>query len=419
MRLRPLRVLSVCSGISAASVAWKPLGFEFVGFAEIDPFACHVLAQRCGATAPKYLPDGKSRAAFKTIEGGTVINFGDLTQISDDDLRALGVVDILEGGTPCQGFSLAGLRGGLGDPRGALTLAFVILAHRMRKLCGLRYAILENVDGIFSADGGAVFGSYLAAMVGGSDRALVPPGSGWTRAGHASGPSGEVGWRTLDAQFWGLPQRRKRCFSVSRLGTRGPCPGEILGERGARDGSSGTGQEAEGAEGQHGHPAEAGGGALGGDRAIVYIGGQGERAGSIGASETLAPTLKASQSGSMLTPYVAQLFDRQASDRYAESGVASTLRSNTSAGYDHDLVVQTPLSGRRALVRRLMPVESERLMGFPDGWTAVEYRGAPAADTPRYVALGNSIAIPCLRWIGERLLEKHHRYWSKYNAHAA
>ena len=148
-----LKVVSVCSGISAASVAWKPLGFEFVAFAEVDPFACHVLSHRCGATAPRRLPDGMDPKAFKAISGGSVINFGDLTQISDDDLRALGTVDILEGGTPCQGFSVAGLRGGLMDPRGALTLAFVQLAHRMRKLNRLRYVVWENVHGIFGDKG--------------------------------------------------------------------------------------------------------------------------------------------------------------------------------------------------------------------------------------------------------------------------
>lgn len=383
MRPRPLRVLSLCSGISATSVAWKPLGMEIVGFAEIDAFACHVLAQRCGATAPKYLPEGKVRSVYANIKGGTVINFGDLMQMSDDDLRALGVVDILEGGTPCQPFSVAGMADGFDDPRGLVTLAFAQLAHRMRKINKLRYVVWENVNAVLGHKSNA-FGSFLAEMVGGCDGPLVPPRGRWTRAGHASGPAGEMGWRVLDAQFWGVPQRRKRLFAVVRLGERGPCPGEILGERGPRGGGIGTGRTEAGMGGHHGDPGPTGGGAGGAGRVIAYIGGQGWRAGSIGASEKTSPTLKAAQSGSTLVPFVSQ---------------------------------ERPDGGW--LVRNLMPVECERLMGLPEGWTEVEYRGASAADTPRYTAIGNSIAVPCLSWIGKRLVEEHHRYWSKYDARAA
>lgn len=441
----PLRVLSVCSGISAASVAWKPLGMQFVAFCEIDPFACHVLAERCQATAPRHLPEGECRSKYKWIEGGTVPNLGDMTQISDADLEELGQIDIIEGGTPCQGFSIAGLRGGLMDPRAKLTLAFVQLVHRMRRINGLKYVIWENVHGVFSAAGNpfGAFLSGLATLGGNAISPLLPPRTGWTNSGHVASPVGTFAWRVLDAQHWGLAARRKRVFLVGCLGPSGICPLDVLGERGPCEGGVDEGQAARGEDGQIGNSGDARGGVAGGHRAgsaIAYIGGQGDRAASIGASDRIAPTLKAAESGSSRTPFVAQLFDRQAVDRYSQSGVASTLRSNTSAGYDHDLVVHPQVvgtlcasgagmnrasgqanegdfcivqgalaTGRRYIVRRLMPVECERLMGFPDGFTDVMYRGKPATDTPRYGAIGNSMAVPCMRFIGEKLLIEHEK----------
>jgi DNA (cytosine-5)-methyltransferase 1 len=436
--------MSTCSGISAASVAWKPLGYVFAAFAEVDPFACHVLAQRCDATAPRHLPEGSKPKDYSGIVGGGVPNLGDLTQITDADLEALGDVDVLEGGTPCQGFSIAGLRGGLIDPRGQLTLAFVQLAHRMCRINNLKYIVWENVHGVLNPNLDNVFGHFLAglgAMGGRAERPLEPPRDGWTNAGHLFGPAGSFAWRTLDAQHWGVPQRRKRVFLVGAFGTRGLDPLEVLGEYGAREGGSGPRGEEEGADGSLGHSSGPGGSAARGGRAVAYVGGQGERAGTIGASETVAPCLKAANSGSTRTPFVAQLYDRQAADKYGDNGVASTLRSNTSAGYDHDLVVHprvigtlcksaagltraagqanegdfcivhkspVPGNGRKWLVRRLMPVEAERLMGFPDGWTDVTFRGRPAADTNRYGALGNSMATVCMSYIGEKLLAAHH-----------
>lgn len=178
------------------------------------------------------------------------------------------------------------------------------------------------------------------------------------------------------------------------------------------------GKEAGGANGELGHSGDARGGSAGGHspgRAVAYIGGQGADAASIGASETVVPTLKAAESGSCRTPFVAQLFDRQAMGRYSASGVASTLRSNTSAGYDYDLVVHPhpdatlcmAMPDRKYIVRRLTPVECERLMGFPEGWTDIDYRGAAATPGPRYGAIGNSMAVPCMQFIGQKLLAEH------------
>jgi len=145
-----LRVLSTFSGISAASAAWQPQGFEMIGYCEPAWFPAYVLHQRLGATKPKYLPEGSEFAAkhYAGIDGGRVVNFGDVEQITDEDLLALGRVDVLEGGSPCQSFSVAGLRGGLGDHRGNLAFAFVELAARMRRINGLRFVIWENVLGV-------------------------------------------------------------------------------------------------------------------------------------------------------------------------------------------------------------------------------------------------------------------------------
>ncbi|OCP21028.1 MULTISPECIES: DNA cytosine methyltransferase [unclassified Ensifer] len=127
-----MRVLSTFSGISAASVVWKPLGYEFAAYCEPSAFQCHVLNQRLDASAPKYLPTGKDfhPRQYASITEGSVINYRDVTQITDDDLRALGPIDVLEGGNPCQAFSISGLRRGLNDDRGNLALAR--LALRMR-----------------------------------------------------------------------------------------------------------------------------------------------------------------------------------------------------------------------------------------------------------------------------------------------
>ena len=171
---------SVCSGIEAATVAWHPLGWRAAWYAEIDKFASAVLAHR--------YPE--------------VRNFGDFTQI---DAAAAGAVDVLVGGTPCQSFSLAGHRLGLDDPRGNLTLEFLRLAARARP----RWVVWENVPGVLSIDGGRTFGTVL--------RTLADLGYG-------------VAYRVLDAQFFGVPQRRRRVFVVAHLGGW-QAPAAVLFER--------------------------------------------------------------------------------------------------------------------------------------------------------------------------------------------
>lgn len=194
-----LRYFSVCSGIEAATCAWHPLGWAPVAFCEIEPFPAAVLKH--------HYPN--------------VPNLGDMTKINGGDYA--GRVDVLVGGTPCQAFSVAGLRRGLVDPRGSLTLTFAQLADDM----AVPFVVWENVPGVLSSKDNA-FGCLLGLLAGEAD-ALVAPGGKWTDAGFVLGPQRTVAWRVLDAQYFGLAQRRRRVFVVA-CPRNGADPREILFE---------------------------------------------------------------------------------------------------------------------------------------------------------------------------------------------
>lgn len=204
---------SVCSGIEAASVAWAPLGWRAVWLAEVDPFACAVLAH--------HYPD--------------VPNLGDMTTIAARVLAgSVSAPDVLCGGTPCQAFSVAGLRRSLADERGNLSLKFVELANaidHVRARSGKPASVVfwENVPGVLSTADNA-FGCFLAGLAG-EDEPLQPPGGRWTNAGAVYGPRRAVAWRVLDAQYFGLAQRRRRVFVVSSA-RAGFDPAEVLFEWG-------------------------------------------------------------------------------------------------------------------------------------------------------------------------------------------
>jgi DNA (cytosine-5)-methyltransferase 1 len=314
-----VRYGSVCSGIEAATVAWHPLGWEPAWFAEIEAFPSAVLSH--------HYPE--------------VPNHGDFTRIGAD----AGPVDLLVGGTPCQAFSVAGVREGLDDPRGQLTLEFLALAGRLRP----RWVVWENVPGVLSIDGGRTFGTFLGGL-------------------------GELGYgfayRVLDAQHFGVPQRRRRVFVVGYLGDWRP-PAAVLFERHSLSGDPPPCRQA-------------GQGLAAGTAPSLTGSGRGvERVGEIsGQDPVVAVNLRGRDGGAM-----------------PECDSVASLRA-ASGGSSRSYVVRQP-SSPNLCVRRLTPLEAERLQGFPDGYTQVPYRGKPAADGPRYRALGNSMAVPVMRWIGE------------------
>lgn len=288
-----LSYLSICSGLGGAALALDPLGFREVANAEIEPFCAALLNHRYGSGRPWRMPDPEAdgltdderrerRAAIRamahlelTVLGGNAPpNLGDFTQIEPSELPP---IDMLIGGTPCQAFSFAGLRRGMADARGNLTLGFVELAHGLAETNGTRCALWENVPGVLSDDDNA-FGCFLGAFVG-ADDALLPcprPPAGksndlwrwrpagrypvldddgeptgeivereakhipkWPRAGMVAGPRARAAWIVRNAQYFGVPQRRERVFLVVDLGG-GPDPAAVLFERNSVRGHSGA-----------------------------------------------------------------------------------------------------------------------------------------------------------------------------------
>ncbi|ECM2623886.1 Dam family site-specific DNA-(adenine-N6)-methyltransferase [Salmonella enterica subsp. enterica serovar Newport] len=496
-----MRYGSVCSGIEAASVAWESLEWQPAWFAEIEAFPSAVLAH--------HWPH--------------ITNLGDMTKIAAavraGDIEA---PDVLVGGTPCQAFSIAGLRNGLADKRGQLTLSYVELANAIddkRRERGEKEAIIvwENVPGVLSSKDNA-FGCFLAGLAGESSE-LQPAGGKWTHAGCVSGPQRVIAWRVLDAQFFGVAQRRKRVFVVASA-RKDFDPAEVLFEFESvrRDTpprrepqtavTADTGNGAEG--GSHWdnptnpHPtlnqsnsiggigasnqvifAQRGAGIVGAYRMTAFgeYSGDGtastvkardykdatdlavtysdvsrtllsksndsmaedletyaihgtqdpdanhELAHTLGrnhgqenaciafsykdngadATADLSPTIRAgnqdtSHANSGQPPAIAYAFKAGQGSKAGGIGYAKEQSPTlTSASSGTNL---TPAVIHGVAVRRLTPVECERLQGFPDNHTLISWRGKDAADCPdgqRYKAIGNSMAVPVMRWIGERI----------------
>ena len=459
-----MKYLSVCSGIEAASVAWHPLGWKPLAFSEIEKFPRKVLEH--------HYPD-------------TPLH-GDFTLLREQDW--IKDADILVGGTPCQAFSVAGLRNSLDDDRGNLTLEFVRLADAIDDLRSNGTVIVwENVPGVLSVKDNA-FGCFLGAIVG-NDAPLVPTGGKWTNAGMVVGPKRRAAWRVLDAQYFGVAQRRRRVFVVASA-RDGFDPAEILFERqGLRRDTPPSRQK--GLEPSATIAARFGISRNNHEEVVAQY------------TEEVSPTLTKEGTGVSRTGfqedgwYVATCFDRQRSDEYGEANIASTisardykdatdlvaqpvpfgvdenpdlghcLRSGASKADKHESTtyVAQPMAFREITdsltasygtkwngnasadngslfaaqpiaidyelnshgvdqptgpllkgspsgsghplpavmqsmaVRRLTPRECERLQGFPDDYTAIP----GAADGPRYKALGNSMAVPVMAWIGMRI----------------
>lgn len=418
---------SVCSGIEAASVAWHPLGWSASWLAEIEPFPSAVLA--------RHFP--------------SVPNLGDMTKIARAVLTGeVDAPDVLVGGTPCQAFSVAGMREGLGDERGQLTIRFVELADaidfvRVRRGEESSVIVWENVPGVLS-DKTNAFGCLLGALAG-EDEELQPSGQKWSNAGYVLGPKRAIAWRVLDAQYFGVAQRRRRVFVVAsarkdfdpaavlfeREGVRrDTAPSREAGSVVAALTANGVGTcGADDNQGQAGHLIPQAGFRMvafgeyaddetastmkardykdATDLAVAYSvalrGREGGATAELG--DEVAGCLRASTGGGdkphvltsgqeILTPW-----EQQGRRIQGENGVAPTLMCNPKGGMKLEPVLDN------LAVRRLMPVECERLQGFPDGHTQVPYRGKPASDGPRYKALGNSMAVPCMAWIGNRIAE--------------
>jgi DNA (cytosine-5)-methyltransferase 1 len=428
-----MKYLSVCSGIEAASVAWHPLGWTPLAFSEIEAFPRAVLAH--------HYPQ--------------VPLHGDFTVLRDQDWIV--DADILVGGTPCQAFSVAGLRNSLSDDRGNLSLEFVRLADAIdirRVDAGKPPAIIvwENVPGVLSVKDNA-FGCFLAALA--ADTApYVPPRGKWTNAGVVDGPARQVAWRTLDAQYFGLAQRRRRVFVVASA-RKGFDPASVLLEfegmrrdtaprREAGQGSahatapcltsSGRGVERTGdtrgqdpvvacmAHGQANAEIRTDGGAPTlsciHEAPIVThtLKGEGFDASEDGTGRgtplvpVLAGTLKANNGGGgwsnsvdhaaagYMVPVAVSLRGRDGGGTAELGGdIQNALRASQGGG-------DKPHVLAHMAVRRLTPVECERLQGFPDGYTNIPWRNKPEApDGPRYKSLGNSMAVPVMAWIGTRI----------------
>jgi len=365
---------SVCSGIEAASVAWQPLGWKAAWFSEIEPFPSAVLAH--------HYPD--------------VPNLGDMTTLPER-IRSgeIAAPDLLCGGTPCQAFSVAGLRRSLDDARGNLSLTFCEIANAID---AIKPAIIfwENVPGVLNTKDNA-FGCFLAGLAG-EDEALVPPGGRWTNAGFVDGPARAVAWRILDAQYFGVAQRRRRVFVVASARADFD-PAAVLFERESLRRDSAPSREA--GEGVTVCPTlRAGGNRTGGDRPP---GTDVDTADSLivqpySVANCLTARMHKGINSTLdegQTPVVAIGLDEEQNARVDGFG---TLKARMDGGR-HDGVMQPNMA-----VRRLTPVECERLQGFPDGYTNIPWRKKDESpDGPRYKALGNSWAVPVVRWIGERI----------------
>jgi len=375
-----MNFLSVCSGVEAASVAWHPLGWKSVGFSEIERFPAQVLEHHYPTTK----------------------NFGDMTHFKDWKINE--PVELLVGGTPCQSFSVAGLRKGLADPRGNLMLTYLSIASKYRP----RWVVWENVPGVLSSNSGRDFGTFLGAL-------------------------GKIGYsfayRVLDAQYFGVPQRRRRVFVVGYLGhwTRSAA---VLFERESLSGHTPPSKEKRKevagtitSRVGNNDPSENFlayvGNAEGGNLSLPSLTVQNTGGAGISNQTNLVvqhgidPDYYAKKTGPITTGSPATVRGTESSDsnhvivsyrsssfaNYADSTQGGTIRAhgNVLGGGGETLTVT------KSAVRRLTPEECEVLQGFPKGYTDIMPKGKRTPDAPRYKAMGNSMAVPVMRWIGERI----------------
>lgn len=431
------RLLDLFSGVGGFSLGFEQAGFETAAFSEIEPFPCSVLAH--------HWPD--------------VPNLGDISKITEEDVRALGKIDVVTFGSPCQDFSVAGKRLGMQGHRSSLFHEAIRVVRHARP----RFALWENVPGVFSSAGGWDFAAVLDEM--------------------AELGALDIAWAVLDAQHHGVPQRRRRVFLVADFA--GERAGEILSIGQSVRGDSQEGREA----GQEAAAAVGGGVAapLTAKMAKGTGGPSGDECQNLVTHALTAEGFDASEDGTGRgTPLVPTAFEpRYYSDRERMGGmpqedVAHPLKESDHRGEDstqavaytvhgeHSTAMQgngdaqvafpterarnldttggyangqggtivhepvtafhsmqdpihgdvspalsqgnqqgistTAVSAPGMAVRRLTPTECARLQGFPDAWCDIEYRGKPAADGPKYRAYGNGVAVPVVAWIAGRMM---------------
>ena len=419
------RYVSIFSGVEAATLAWEPLGWKPVAFSEIEPFPCAVLAERW--------PD--------------VPNLGDITKI-DWKEEIDGAIDLVVGGSPCQSFSVAGKREGLKGASG-LMFEYIRCVQELRP----RWFLWENVPGALTSEDGGAFGQLLREM---------------DELGYS------LAWRVLDAQFFGVAQRRRRLFLVGHLGAESPA--EVLFEPDCLSGNPQSSREKRKELARRAGRSAACAG-------FKYS--AAPRANTIGYAEEQANTFTADWHAPAVLPLSGTDQHHMAMSQYGtEVAGCLTARGDSSPCADRDqnivcmtgtqahchisdeiagcltahmgkddapvvvdganlqtYVCETAHSGSNGLgvgesdvfptlkcggdgamvasetagkimeanpmlVRRLTPLECERLQGFPDGHTLIAWKGKPAEecpDGPRYKAIGNSMAVPVMRWIGKRI----------------
>ena len=426
-----MRYLSVCSGIEAATVAWHPLGWEAVAYSEIERFPSEVLAY--------HYPN--------TPNVGDMTKFKEWTNVSN--------VDLLVGGTPCQSFSVAGLRKGLDDPRGNLMLTYLAIAKQYRP----NWLVWENVPGVLSSNGGLDFASLLRGM-------------------------GELGYgfayRILDAQYFGVAQRRRRVFVVGYLGDW-RAAAAVLFERHSLSGHPAPSREKRQSVANSTRTGAQGCSHWDGDFPHPTLN-QSSNCGGVGSSNQeifsqrgayLAPSKKwpAEISSTLDTTFGTKqgLEDQHVNagcpmfvpaqpialaentigrqpqnggngDGFTDGGPMYTFNATGVHGVAQPIAFSGQMSNPQTVmqpfqqtadcltaaygtkwngnasadngslfvkqamaVRRLTPKECERLQGFPDNYTDIKSKNKPTPDGPRYKALGNSMAVPVMRWIGERI----------------
>ena len=339
-----MRGATLFSGIGAPEIAAPDI--DWVWHAEIEPFPGAVLAHHHGTP-----------------------NLGDVT--ADDFIERAqqhGPIDVLVAGSPCQSFSVAGKRLGLDDPRGNLALVTLRICQQLQP----RWLVFENVPGLLSSGRGDDFAAFLDQM-------------------EVCGYSGA--WRILDAQYAGVAQRRRRVFAVGHLGNDWRPPAAVLFEQPGLCGDTPPSREAReetakcltAGVGKRYDPET--------ETLPVAFGANNSAGQSLSASDAITPTLSTTK-----VPGVA--FAQNTRDEVRLQGgdgqITGALAANSGSKQT------TYVAG--LTVRRLTPRECERLQGFPDDFTLIPYRhGKPAADGPRYKALGNSMAVPVIGWVLDRV----------------